>query len=494
MAASKQKSLSIKDKVRILKSVEASAGQHGSKGRIAREFGIANSTLSTIIKDKQKILAAFDQATFEPERKRMRTATYEDVEDAVLLWFKNIRGRNVPVSGSILQTKAEELAKELGHHDFRCSNGWLQRFKSRHGIAQKRICGESSSVSEVTVDQWLSSLPTLIEGYEPHNIFNADETGLFFKLLPDKTLGFKKEPCHGGKHSKERITVLVGANVDGSEKLPLFVIGKSKKPRCFKNVRSLPVQYDASRKAWMTSSIFETWIRNLDRQFSRQKRSVLMILDNCPAHPIIEGLTNTKLAFLPPNTTSKLQPMDQGIIQALKAWYRKKLLAKLILSLDSGEEFSVNMLDALHFISAAWNEVTPTTLRNCFRKAGFNVFEESGDVDDTDSASLVSEVEQQLRCLQQSGMAGLDEITPEEYINADEEVTTAGELTNDEIVAQVQGHNSIEDDDDDDADTHRKKCPITRTCSNSVILKDTEVIRRYVNTEENVHRRFPYED
>ena len=45
MAASKQKSLSIKDKVRILKSVEASAGQHGSKGRIAREFGIANSTL-----------------------------------------------------------------------------------------------------------------------------------------------------------------------------------------------------------------------------------------------------------------------------------------------------------------------------------------------------------------------------------------------------------------------------------------------------------------
>ena len=64
MAASKQKSLSIKDKVRILKSVEASAGQHGSKGRIAREFGIANSTLSTIIKDKQKILAAFDSLVF----------------------------------------------------------------------------------------------------------------------------------------------------------------------------------------------------------------------------------------------------------------------------------------------------------------------------------------------------------------------------------------------------------------------------------------------
>ena len=144
--------------------------------------------------------------------------------------------------------------------------------------------------------------------------------------------------------------------------------------------------------------------------------------------------------------------MDQGIIQALKAWYRKKLLAKLISSLDSGKEFSVNMLDALHFISAVWNEVTPTTLRNCFGKAGFNVFGDNCDVNDTDSASLVSEVEQQLCSLQQSGMAGLNDITPEEYINVDEEVTTAGELTNDEIVAQVQGHSSIEDDDDDDDD------------------------------------------
>ena len=58
-------------------------------------------------------------------------------------------------------------------------------------------------------------------------------------------------------------------------------------------------------------------------------------------------------------------------------------------------------------------------------------------------------------------MAGLDEITPEEYINADEEVTTAGELTNDEIVAQVQGHNSIEDDDDDDADTDNNAPEVT---------------------------------
>jgi hypothetical protein len=53
------------------------------------------------------------------------------------------------------------------------------------------------------MDQWVSSsLPILLQGYEPKNVFNADETGLFFKLLPDKTLEFTKESCHGGKHSK----------------------------------------------------------------------------------------------------------------------------------------------------------------------------------------------------------------------------------------------------------------------------------------------------
>ena len=111
------------------------------------------------------------------------------------------------------------------------------------------MCNESASVGKETVDMWRTvTLPTLLEGYEARNVFNVDETGLFFKLLPDKSLIFKNEPCHGGKQSKDRITVLVGSNSDGSEKLPLLIIGKSKNPRCFKNVKSLPVEYTSSKK------------------------------------------------------------------------------------------------------------------------------------------------------------------------------------------------------------------------------------------------------
>ena len=176
-------------------------------------------------------------------------------------------------------------------------------------------------------------------------------------MLPEKTLEWKGTPCHGGKHSKERMTVLVGANADGTEKLSFLVIGKSKQPLCFKNVRFLPTVYDFSSKAWMTSGIFESWLCKLDNKFQRQKRSILLTVDNCPAHPIVSRFRNVKLAFLPPNATSKLQPMDQEIIRALK------LLAKLIASVNSHNEFKVSLLDALHFINRAWNDMPSTIVK-----------------------------------------------------------------------------------------------------------------------------------
>ena len=104
--AAKQKSLSIKDKVEILKSLEKRASEYGAKGKIAKEFGIASSTLSTMIKDKERIFAAFEQSAFEPNRKRLRTAAFEDVEEALVLWFKGIRSQNIPISGSIIRAKA----------------------------------------------------------------------------------------------------------------------------------------------------------------------------------------------------------------------------------------------------------------------------------------------------------------------------------------------------------------------------------------------------
>ena len=79
----------------------------------------------------------------------------------------------------------------------------------------------------------------LLEGYETCDVYNVDKTGLFFNALRDRNLAYNGENCHGGKHSKDRLTVLLRVNSDGNDKQVSTVIGKSLKPRCFNNVKKI---------------------------------------------------------------------------------------------------------------------------------------------------------------------------------------------------------------------------------------------------------------
>lgn len=97
----------------------------------------------------------------------------------------------------------------------------------------------------------------MLDGYNPDDIFNADETSLFYKCLPDKKLAFKKERCYEGKQTKERVTCLLCLNMSRTENLPIFLIGKSAKPRDFRGIKSLPLNGCNNKKAWMTSQLFE---------------------------------------------------------------------------------------------------------------------------------------------------------------------------------------------------------------------------------------------
>jgi hypothetical protein len=80
----------------------------------------------------------------------------------------------------------------------------------------------------------------------------------------------------------------------------------------------------------MTSDLFEAELRHWYRELRLQKRKILLIVDNCPAHPVLEKLENIKLVFLPANTTSMLQPMDQAVIRILKCHYRKLILLRIM--------------------------------------------------------------------------------------------------------------------------------------------------------------------
>lgn len=339
-----------------------------TKKQIASDFGIPMSTLSTWLKKSEEIKQKYLSGEMGSQRKKYRTAKFPEVEDALLKWFKNAREQNVAISGELMREKAKFFATSLGiaENAFECSSGWLERFKGRHNIAFKKICGESKSVQENSdeMNEWKNKLSNLLNDYSPDQIYNADETGLFFRLLPDKTLEFKDVKCSGGKQSKERLTALVCANMSGNDKLPILVIGKSKNPRCFKNVKSLPTEYVANKKAWMTSEFFINWLHQVDKQMTKRKRRIVMIVDNCPAHPHVPGLKSIKLVFLPPNTTSVTQPMDQGVIRNLKLHYRKLVIQKQITAIDTKTEFAITVLDGIRMLNHAWSKVTQTTIAN----------------------------------------------------------------------------------------------------------------------------------
>ncbi|GBN83466.1 hypothetical protein AVEN_209916-1 [Araneus ventricosus] len=97
------------------------------------------------------------------------------------------------------------------------------------------ISSEEKSVNPNEVTDWIGKLKSLLKGYDDRDIFNADETGLFHRILQDKTLCFKGEKCSGRKISKERLTLLLCCNKLGVFETPV-VIEKAKKPRCFKNI------------------------------------------------------------------------------------------------------------------------------------------------------------------------------------------------------------------------------------------------------------------
>ena len=113
----------------------------------------------------------------------------------------------------------------------------------------------------------------------------------------------------------------------------------------------------------MTSTILEKWLRKLDFQMRNSAKKIVIVLDNCTAHP------NIKLVFLPPNTMAKT-PLNSGVMRFLKAHYRKSLAKLRLLAFEEKKDFTVNVLEAMKLLRQAWNSVSEVTIQNCFKKVG----------------------------------------------------------------------------------------------------------------------------
>ncbi|XP_031340904.1 tigger transposable element-derived protein 4-like [Photinus pyralis] len=426
---------------------------------VCREKSLSKSTVATIWKNRDELLKAFESINVKV--KKMRKSVHDEVDRALLIWFSQQRRNNVTISGAILRTKAEEFGKKV-QDNFVCSEGWVERWKARHNICSGKILGEASDVNTEVVDNWISTVwPTIKEEYSENDVFNADETGLFFKLTPDKTLKFRGEKCVGGKLSKERITVLVCANMSGTEKRKLLVIGKSQNPRCFKNVRSLPVDYRANSKAWMTSELFIEHVRKWDEELKRKKRKIVLLIDNCPAHP-------------------KIQQLHQW---TLKTYYRHSLLIRQVQNIDSGKAVTVSVLDAINLIHKSWQKISRQTIKNCYKHAGFYSPSTDEEYDSDDDLPLHTWLINQQRTTtpgtSTSGNHGvaIEDNVVDEFVTVDDCVITSEFLTDDEIMSAV-----IEEYEDNNSDTEDEDSTEDATVTNASAVQCLREIRKFLQS------------
>lgn len=142
---------------------------------VKKEFklDVHPSTIGRLIKNK-------DDIRNNPTTKRQRTVQHPELENALLEWVLQNQER-VILSDAILIEKAKTFAQMLEIPDLKFSQGWLYKFKQRHGLGQVKKHGEDASVDDAVVAAAIPQLKELLKEYDLRDIYNMDETGLFYR-------------------------------------------------------------------------------------------------------------------------------------------------------------------------------------------------------------------------------------------------------------------------------------------------------------------------
>ncbi|CAF0998479.1 unnamed protein product, partial [Brachionus calyciflorus] len=217
---------------------------------IGRKFNLKDSSnICRILKNKEAILSSYESHV-SPFKKSLKKTKLEYIDRGLTNFISKCNQQGVHVNTDILRQKAKEIANENGDVNFQPSNGYLTNFKVRKRIIFETIHSESGSVDSQVIVNWNTKLKELLFNIDPKDVYNGDELGLFWRLMPNKTFTVKDSVCKYGKQSKERVTVFVCANMIG-DKLPLIVIGKSENPSNFNEIQKLRLNYYSNSSAWM---------------------------------------------------------------------------------------------------------------------------------------------------------------------------------------------------------------------------------------------------
>ncbi|KAK3881758.1 hypothetical protein Pcinc_013840 [Petrolisthes cinctipes] len=263
-----RKTLTLEQKLQVLERIDK--GQKTSA--IVDALKLSESTVRTIRSNAEKIRASAKVGTPLTGSKSSysRPVEIQRMEKMLATWIDHQNKTNVPVSYNLIQAKARSIYDNLEVEEkkqFTASSGWFANFRRRFGFHNLKMVGETASADTKAAEEYPAILKGIIEEgeYSSKQVFNLDETGLYWKKLPNRTYISKEEATAPGfKAAKDRLTLLLGANAEGDCKLNPMLIYHSQNPRALKGYDKafLPCYWYANLKGWMTGAVFGDYFKN----------------------------------------------------------------------------------------------------------------------------------------------------------------------------------------------------------------------------------------
>jgi len=204
----KRTALSINQKQEIIEKYD-----RGLKPKeLASFYNVNASTISTIVSNKQKEKISEQDGS---NAKRIRSSNYKEVEEHLNNWFSDCKSKpSVTIDGPSIKEQAIKIASLMNNEKFKASNHWLLNFNKRHNISLQKNNGEAGFVDKDAAKNYqLNVLPNLLKDYLKDYIFNADETALYYKAVPDRTYQYKNKQSNDIKVCKERLSILLCCNM-----------------------------------------------------------------------------------------------------------------------------------------------------------------------------------------------------------------------------------------------------------------------------------------
>lgn len=225
----------------------------------------------------------------------------------------------------------------------------------------------------VAVCKGMNAIRDLCAEYHENNIYNMDETSLPFRhaiygaLVPESA------------KDGSQIILALCVNATGLDRLPVSVITSEKKPSSIDGLdpKAFGAAWQSSDKLAMTAEAMREWL-HLFYSHIGKRRKVILLLDNLIGHKKgVESTpppSNIRIQWLPPGTTKRYQPLDQGINNALKSHYQQIWIKHMFGKLYGGEPMNpIHAMSselAVRWIIQIWeHHITSKTIHDCFCKS-----------------------------------------------------------------------------------------------------------------------------